>query len=885
MFDRIQFAAKRRKAQDDLIAALEPVVGRALDRKQDGADTWWRTVVDAAKPLFDSVVRDDGGDPGKAAPAWARLALDLTHALTKTKHVDEYSHTLVATWVAAEILSAATIAAVVQGEETFELEWISMHDSKVRHTHRQADGQRIKPGDKFRVGTAELRYPGDSTAPMKEWVNCRCTLAAVPVTDIGAASVDTEAGLERGAPEMSETTTEAPASRVDPTGLIPWHGVLAPEGVWSGDKRMFAEGALSNRDLPLPLTYQKVSDEGHKGSVTVGSIDWLEKRGNMMHAGGVMLETEEADEAVGLLAHFGKFGVSVDADAADFDLDEEEDGIVFTMARICSAAMVQIPAFAQAYIRLGTDPDYQPAEESLAASIEEQAGTLTLGQSPIGVIKLDVELAAISDKSWDGSASRFTPEQWKRSCVLHLDDSLNKSSHKLPIKEPNGDLSRAGVHAAAGRVGQVDAPSDKVSAARRALRSAYSTLGEDPPEGLAFENTVVLSIEELTDVPEDSVCLHDDCTNPPTKVVSTDDPDWFALFCDEHAAEHEDQSLDWAADLVTAGRGPGWITNPVDTKRIHDYWTVPGQPGYEKVGWGTDGDFNRCRVEVGQEIGENSPEKLRFINQICAQWHHDATGFWPGDAPAERGHALAAPEGEQAPAISLVASADTVTPPAEWFRDPGLTEPTPITITEDGHIFGHVADFSVCHMSFTEPGQCIQVHPSTNGYAYYRMGEVVTDEGPVATGVVTLATKHAGRRLGLRAALSHYDDTGNAVADVVCGDDDIGVWINGWVRPWISDEKKYELRAHPPSGDWRRNPNTGEMDMIGVLSVNAPGLPVRRVGIDNGVQVSLVASLTTSEVDPDSPITELAEAVAAAIEDREERRRTIEELAHVFEEV
>src|SRR4029079_13621779 len=103
---------------------------------------------------------------------------------------------------------------------------------------------------------------------------------------------------------------------------------------------------------------------------------------------------------------------------------------------------------------------------------------------------------------------------------------------------------------------------------------------------------------------------HEGCKNPPTKAVSTDDPMWFGLWCDEHAAAAEDKPLELGIDPESFGRGPGWITNPADTKRIHDYWTVPGQPGYEKVGWGTDGDFNRCRVEVGQEIGENSPEKL-----------------------------------------------------------------------------------------------------------------------------------------------------------------------------------------------------------------------------------------------------------------------------------
>jgi 8-oxo-dGTP pyrophosphatase MutT (NUDIX family) len=76
-------------------------------------------------------------------------------------------------------------------------------------------------------------------------------------------------------------------------------------------------------------------------------------------------------------------------------------------------------------------------------------------------------------------------------------------------------------------------------------------------------------------------------------------------------------------------RGPGWVTDPKATNRIHDYWTKPGQPGYEKVAWGTPGDFARAKALIGEKIAKHSPDKMRFLNQIIAQWHHDALGYWP----------------------------------------------------------------------------------------------------------------------------------------------------------------------------------------------------------------------------------------------------------------
>jgi hypothetical protein len=81
------------------------------------------------------------------------------------------------------------------------------------------------------------------------------------------------------------------------------------------------------------------------------------------------------------------------------------------------------------------------------------------------------------------------------------------------------------------------------------------------------------------------------------------------------------------------GRGPGWVTNPEGTRKLHAYW-VRGE-GAGKIRWGQEGDFARCERLVGEKIAKNDPGKLRFIKQICAQWHKDATGATPGNAPGE----------------------------------------------------------------------------------------------------------------------------------------------------------------------------------------------------------------------------------------------------------
>ncbi len=58
-------------------------------------------------------------------------------------------------------------------------EWVATFDGRVRSNHLAADGQKIAVGEKFSVGGAMLRYPGDPLGPVAEIVNCRCTVVAL----------------------------------------------------------------------------------------------------------------------------------------------------------------------------------------------------------------------------------------------------------------------------------------------------------------------------------------------------------------------------------------------------------------------------------------------------------------------------------------------------------------------------------------------------------------------------------------------------------------------------------------------------------------------------------------------------------------------------------
>lgn len=177
--------------------------------------------------------------------------------------------------------------------------------------------------------------------------------------------------------------------------------------------------------------------------------------------------------------------------------------------------------------------------------------------------------------------------------------------------------------------------------------------------------------------------------------------------------------------------------------------------------------------------------------------------------------------------------------PAERFRDPKLTEPTPGYVDEDNVVFGHLATWGTSHIND------MQVNPprSRTNYAHFANKHVLTDEGMVATGPLVLGSNHAPDDYGYQAAVDFYANTSAAWADVAIGEDDIGIWFAGQVRPGTKAETIYAARASAISGDWRFV--GAGLDLVAALSVNAAGFPIPRARAyahANGHQLSLTGA-------------------------------------------
>lgn len=227
------------------------------------------------------------------------------------------------------------------------------------------------------------------------------------------------------------------------------------------------------------------------------------------------------------------------------------------------------------------------------------------------------------------------------------------------------------------------------------------------------------------------------------------------------------------------------------------------------------------------------------------------------ELPIEDGEYEEVSDDPDAIVAALIASAAPVVPPREWLSNPGLTKLTPITVTDEGHVFGHIASWTTDHIGLpraTKPPR------SRSNYAYFRTGVLRTDTGEdVPVGQLTLAGGHADIRLSSAAAVAHYDDSNSSVADVSAGEDRFGIWVSGAIRPDATPTQIRALRASAPSGDWR--PINGKLELVAVCQVNVPGFPVARAMVAGGQVMALVAAGAR-------PIAELRENSATDLETR-----------------
>ena len=229
--------------------------------------------------------------------------------------------------------------------------------------------------------------------------------------------------------------------------------------------------------------------------------------------------------------------------------------------------------------------------------------------------------------------------------------------------------------------------------------------------------------------------------------------------------------------------------------------------------------FQECKIYMPDNGGEFTPEEPIMQDGI----YTDEVD--PSDAEAIM-------------ACGLVASAIPVAPPKDWFTDPKLGKATPLTVDDEGRVFGHIASWSTSHIGLSNG---VKPPRSKSKYGYFHTGVCRTAEGAdIPVGQLTLAGGHAPLYASASDAVKHYDDTASAVADVHAGEDRYGIWVAGALRPGVQPEQIRTLRASAPSGDWR--PIGGSLELVAVCQVNVPGFPIARAMVASGQVTALVAA-------------------------------------------
>ena len=244
----------------------------------------------------------------------------------------------------------------------------------------------------------------------------------------------------------------------------------------------------------------------------------------------------------------------------------------------------------------------------------------------------------------------------------------------------------------------------------------------------------------------------------------------------------------------------------------------------------------------------------------------------PAEAPAAPAESSspAQPDAQAAAeaAASVRAAAGPLRPPRAWFDelepedgDPrlvdvvvgqygeGLSKAVPLTITESGQVYGHLAVWGQCHIGY--PGVCVAPPDSPTGYAHFNKFTTVTDEGErVGTGPLVVGCDHAAARLLADTARDHYAHNGLAWADVRASRGQYGIWVAGAVRPTITEAQLEAIGRSGLSGDWRDI--GGALELIAALTVPIPGFPIVRaesLAAAAGFE-SYVAPMPAAYVDP-----------------------------------
>lgn len=686
-----------------------------------------------------------------------------------------------------------------------------------------------------------------------------------------------------------------------PVSSIRFRGLIAPEGVPTGDNRGFDRNSLTHRPLPLPVMFTRDISQGHMGATTVGRLETIEYvPGHGWIGEGPFFDPRiipEVTQAVYLIQQ-GVSSPSVDLEPAltmeirPHPQRPDQNVAWLTSARIMGATFVPYPAFEQVSIIVGSERD----EAILAsAGVQFAINSTSWRRMPVADrdAPFDFDAAIPRLVEWSGaSAAKF-----KQAFLYQIPDGdpTNVETYLLMIADViDGQLTlipravfSAATFLSGGHGGLPQIPdSDKeqlrgvVTDMYDMLRDRYGDLRLRPPwqrggrqdaRGANDTTPATFGSEQMQFAVNTS-----GWSDLP---IASEDREW-----DESAARSALAS--WAG--IDAEDAPRSAWNKYRRGFLWYDDSDPELKGSYKFPIATPVDgtltivpraVNNAKARLNQ-ANIPSEDMNRMEGILNAIQRRGGFGDPNGDddsAASTQATTFQATEREECPegkvwdedaercvdaesddsdsgsgsdsSYTVLAAGVPARPPREWFDNPNLDRPTPLTVTDEGRVFGHLATWGECHVGIGN--QCVTAPHSNTNYAYFRTGEAVCADGSrVSVGKITLGTGHADPQLGYIPAAEHYDNTGAVVAVVVPHEDQFGPVMAGAVVPGVDEQRLAELRRSPLSGDWRRV--GGNLELVAALAVNNPGFPVVRASGEQQLETLLAASVVTEPGEPAS---------------------------------
>jgi hypothetical protein len=233
------------------------------------------------------------------------------------------------------------------------------------------------------------------------------------------------------------------------------------------------------------------------------------------------------------------------------------------------------------------------------------------------------------------------------------------------------------------------------------------------------------------------------------------------------------------------------------------------------------------RNEVRRHIIKRA-RALGLSKLIPSTWNPD------GSLKTDSSSIVAGADRQQA-WYELVAGNVPLEPPAEWFENPQLTGPCKIRVTDEGRIYGHIAAWDTEHAAM--PGVTPPRAEDRSYGKFHRHPVRCADGTRVKTGPLA-GNKHAPvNERSLWAVQRHYDDPNHVLADVVCGEDEHGIWVSGSLRYGVAAWQVMFADRYSFSGDWRN----GELQAACLASV--PGFH-----LDGNDEVQALAASAGADV-------------------------------------